>query len=147
MKSIYQASSLLGCSFFLLLSSCDKKPVAPIPTLEGAWKADSLHSASYSSSNVIGPISTLLAAPNTTLVFNASTLTDVGSLGLGGTSTNPITYNYTRSGNALTVTHPTVTLQYTGAINVLTDHRLQLSFVKPAGFGNSLQYVEAFYSR
>lgn len=147
MKYIYCSISLLGCFCILLLGSCKKKPVAPKPTLEGQWKADSLHTASYSSGNVLGPVSTLLAAPNTTLTFSASTLTDMGSLGLGGSSTNPVTYNYTRTGTSITISHPTVNTQYTGSVKVLTNDRLQLEFVRPAGFGGGLLYTEAFYSR
>lgn len=147
MKSVYSAICLLGCFFFLFFSSCKKKPVAPKPVLEGQWKADSLHTASYSSTNVLGPISTLLAAPNTNLTFSATTLTDTGSLGLGGSSTNPVTYNYTRNGTSITISRPTVSVQYTGVVKNLTDNRLQLEFVRPAAIGGSFTYTEAFYSK
>jgi hypothetical protein len=131
----------------LFSSGCKKKHVAPEPVLEGKWKADSLHTASYSSTNVLGPISTLLAAPNTTLTFSTTTLTDTGSLGFGGSSTSPVTYAYTRSGTSITITHPTVAIQYTGAVKTLTNNRLQLEFVRPAGFGGGLLYTAVFYSR
>ena len=145
MKHIYLIVSFLICFSTLLLGSCKKNPAAPSPTLEGQWKADSLHIAIYSSTNVLGPTSTLLAAPNTTLTFSASTLT--GSLGLGGSSTAPVTYNYTRSGTSITVSHPTVSIQQTGSVKALTNNRLQLEFVRPATFGSSRTYVETFYSR
>jgi hypothetical protein len=147
MKHIYHIVSLLSCLSLLFFGSCKKKPVAPKPVLEGQWRADSLHTASYSSTNVLGPVSTLLAAPNTTLTFSATTLTDRGSLGLGGSSTNPVTYNYTRNGTSIILSHPTVAIQYTGVVKKLTDNRLQLEFIRPAALGGSLIYTEAFYSK
>ena len=147
MKHICLIISFILCSSILFFGSCKKNPAAPNPTLEGQWKADSLHIAIYSSTNVLGPTRTLLAAPNTTLTFSASTLTDTGSLGLGGSSTAPVTYNYTRSGTSITVSHPTVNMQQTGSVKALTNNRLQLEFVRPATFGSSRTYVETFYSR
>lgn len=139
---------LISGSLVTLLSGCKKEePVVSEPSLAGVWQADSLHLATVSG-NVTGPTTTLLPTPNTTLTITGSTFSDVGSLGLGGTAASPAVYTYTRNSNSITLSNSSGSMQYTGTINALTDHRLQLAFVRPVGLsGTSLQYQEVFYSR
>lgn len=144
----FSSIGLAGCLVALLHSGCKKDAAAtPEPSLEGTWRADSLHIASISN-NVTGPTTTLLTSPATVLTISSTTFSDAASLSMGGTPTAPVVFTYTRSGNSITLSNSSGSSHTTGTIHVLTDHRLQLAFVRPVGVSTpTLQYQEVFYSR